>query len=258
MLGTALRRRQHCMLSGDARGFERATTDLGTLRVSCFFCNDVRFLSTIKVVTMSARTNPKHQNSHPASNTQAAESKRIGKADPIADPTLRRAREWIQNRNYSKAANLLATAGRDAKVRNALGVCLMRMGKVDSAVEVFRSFVLMPGTVIERGDVNHASKRNFATALIMKGYPSGALDVLAETHDPDHPMAVRLREAIAQWEKSLPWLRWFDWKLNHIEPKNCHVPLTFEPGEFDFDVAISPLAAPDKALGGLIGDIANA
>ena len=198
---------------------------------------------------MSARTSSKNQKTHQTSSTQAAEYKRAGIGDPISDPTLRRAREWIRNRDYSKAANLLSTAGRDARVRNTLGVCLMRMGKVDSAVEVFRSFVLMPGTVIERSDVNHASKRNFATALIMKGYPSGALDVLAETHDSDHPMAVRLRDAIARWEKSLSLLRWIDWKLNHIEPKNCHVPLNFEPGEFDFDVTIPPLVAPIEGLG---------
>ncbi len=112
----------------------------------------------------------------------------------------------------------------------------MRMGCIEKAVDVFRSFVLIPDTVLERTDVSHAAKRNFATALLMKGSPSGALSVLAEIHDPDHLMAVRLYSAIKKWENSLSWFRWLDWKLNRIEPTKCHVPLDFEPGELDFDV----------------------
>lgn len=133
-------------------------------------------------------------------------------------------------------------------MRNALGVCLIRAGHVDKAVDVFRSFVLMPGTVLERSDVSNAAKRNFATALLMKGIPSGALSVLAEIRDPDHPMALRLEAAIKHWEKSLSWFRRLDWKLNGVEPANCRVILDFEPGEFEFEVQIQRPDQPGKTV----------
>lgn len=142
----------------------------------------------------------------------------------------------IQRNDYSTAANLLASAGHDIHVRNALGVCMMRSGKVDQAVDLFRSFVLMPGSLIERPEVSNACKRNFATALLMKGLPSGAMSVLAETHDHEHMVAVRLYAAVKQWEQSLSWFRRLDWKLNGVEPSDCRVSIDFEPGEFDFEI----------------------
>jgi hypothetical protein len=161
-------------------------------------------------------------------------------------PVLRQANSLIQKKDYTGAANLLASAGRDPQVRNALGVCLMRSGRIDQAVDVFRSFVLMPGSVMERPDVSNACKRNFATALLMKGFPSGALAVLAETREPEHLMEIRLRSAIKQWEKSLSWFRRLDWKMNWIEPRNCHVPIDFEPGEFDVQVQLQRPVDPGR------------
>ena len=153
----------------------------------------------------------------------------------------------IQRGDYAGAADFLTQAGRDPQVRNALGVCLMRIGSVDKAVDVFRSFVLIPGTVLERPEVSNASKRNFATALLMKGFPSGTLSILTAIDDPGHPMSVRLYSAIKQWEETLSWFRWLDWKLNWVEPGSCQVPLAFEPGEFDLDVRIERAVAPGKA-----------
>jgi hypothetical protein len=188
---------------------------------------------------MSARTKSKsiknQQTSHKDTlGSQAA----CNDATPLLSPALQRACSRLQRGDYDGAADLLAAAGRDIQVRNALGVCLMRLGRVDKAVEVFRSFVLMPGTVLERPDVSNACKRNFATALLMKGFPSGAMSVLAEIREPGHPVTLRLNCAIRRWEGSLSWFRWLDWKLNGIEPPMCQVPLEFEPGEFDFDVQL--------------------
>lgn len=159
-------------------------------------------------------------------------------------PPIERACSLIATGDYAGAANLLGTLPRDPQTRNALGVCLMRMGDADQAVDVYRSFVLVPGTVIERPEVSNSAKRNFATALLMKGLPSGTQNVLSEIHDPDHPVAVRLKSAIRQWEKTLPWLRWLDWKTSRIEPPQCKVVLDFEPGEFDFEVQTRSLREP--------------
>lgn len=137
--------------------------------------------------------------------------------------------------DYAQAAKVLATAGRDLLVRNALGVCLLRTGNYAGAVSVFRSFVLWPGTTVERHDVSNESKRNFATALLLKGLPCGALSVLAAMQAPDHPMTVRLYASIKAWEKSMSWMSWLDWKTNGSEPRSCRFVIDFEPGEFDFD-----------------------
>lgn len=191
---------------------------------------------------MSARAKATDYKKYPTPNVG---TKNAGYETPKLSPVLQLACSLIQKNDYAGAVNLLA-AGRDPQIRDTLGVCLMRMGNADKAVDVFRSFVLMPGTVLERPEVSNASKRNFATALLMRGFPSGALSVLAEIHDPDHPMAVRLYAAIKQWEKSLPWYRRLDWKVNGVEPSKCTVPLDFEPGELGFEVQIGHPTQPGK------------
>ncbi|MGB7327766.1 MAG: tetratricopeptide repeat protein [Rubripirellula sp.] len=187
---------------------------------------------------MSARTNKKNSENPVAVTPVSISTVNANNESKAVNPTLHKACVLIQKGNYSAAVDFLAASGRDPSVRNALGVCLMRLGEIDRAVEVFRSFVLVPGTVSERSEVSNASKRNFATALLLKGLPSGAMTVLADIHDPDSTKSARIYWAVRKWEKSLPWLRWLDWKLNRIEPRNCQVPLDFEPGEFDFDVQV--------------------
>ncbi|TWU01912.1 tetratricopeptide repeat protein [Neorhodopirellula pilleata] len=193
---------------------------------------------------MSARN---HNNPSQASSRSSSGARRSGSEEAALDPVIKRAGLLIQKHDYAGAANLLSAAGRDSQFRNMLGVCLMRMGKVDQAVDVYRSFVLVPGTVLERSDVSNASKRNYATALLLKGFPSGALSVLTEIRDPNHPMAERLYLAIRQWERTLTWFRWLDWKLNRVEPAKCRIPLAFEPGEFDFEVQTQPPIGPEKS-----------
>ncbi len=191
---------------------------------------------------MSARAKTNKSKEPQAANNRPLEPS--GGNKPAAlHPALDLAWRHIEKGNYTAAADVLHAAGYDVRIRNALGVCLMRSGQTQAAVDVFRAFVLMPGSVMERQEISSACKRNFATALLMKGFPSGALSVLAETHEADHPMAVRLFAAIKQWENTLPWYRWLDWKINHIEPSACHVPLDFEPGEFEFEVV---KRQPDK------------
>ncbi|TWU46969.1 tetratricopeptide repeat protein [Rubripirellula reticaptiva] len=197
---------------------------------------------------MSARTNNKDSNKLVAAAAPVAFSTvNAAKESRALNPTLQKACGLIQKGNFAAAADFLAAAGRDPNVRNALGVCLMRIGHVDQAVDVFRSFVLVPGTVLERPEVSFASKRNFATALLLKGLPSGAITVLADIRDPDSTRSAQLYAAIRRWEKTLSWFRWLDWKLNSIEPCNCQVVLDFEPGEFDFDVQIKRPGLPDDS-----------
>lgn len=201
---------------------------------------------------MSARTKAKSKydtrTTKPASHASpAVGTTAVGGNGVSPNPTLLQAARLIQKGDYAKAADLLAAAGRAPRVRDTLGVCLMRLGNIERAVDVYRSFVLIPGTVVERSEISNEAKRNFATALLMQGSASGALSVLSEIHDPNNPAAVRLTAAIKRWEKTLSWIRWIDWKLNGIEPGGCKIPLDFEPGELASEFQTQLPSEPDKS-----------
>ena len=192
---------------------------------------------------MSSRNKTKKRQ---VTNFETVGAKNVGNGTPVVNPAILQAYSLIQKKDYVGAANMLGSAGHDTQVRNVLGVCLMRLGRIDEAVKIYRSFVLQPGTVYERANVSGAAKRNFATALLLKGLPSGAVTVLDDMHDPEHPMAVRLYSALKRWEKSLSWFRWLDWKINAIHPANCNVPIDFEPGELDIQVPAQRPVGPSK------------
>ncbi|WP_417729981.1 tetratricopeptide repeat protein [Rosistilla oblonga] len=183
----------------------------------------------------------KHPNQSQQSPTKAG----------FKNQVFERVASLVRESDYDEAVEVLRAAGFDIQIRNALGVCLMRAGRPEEAVAVFRQFVLQADGVSERKELSNAYKRNFATALLMKGSPSGAVSVLTETHELDHPMAVRISGAIRSWAKSLSWWRRFDWKINGIEPANCHVPLDFEPGEFDFETVVRQQDLPRDGRFGL-------
>ena len=124
----------------------------------------------------------------------------------------------------------------DLLIHDIRGVCLMRIGKIKDAVQLYRSLILAPGTTDLRQGMPPETQRNYATSLLMSGRPSGALDLLRSPYSDESLANVRLRSAIMCWEQTLPWWQRLDWKLNRTEPKRCYIPLDFEPGEFRFNV----------------------
>ncbi len=151
------------------------------------------------------------------------------------DSLLERAIALVDKADYRTAAELLCVCGDDPFIRNLLGVCWMRCGKSEQAVQLYRKLVLVPGSVQERHDIPDAYKRNFATALLLQGIPSGAMEILSAMRDSESLVSVRIRSAIIRWERTLSLFRWLDWKLNRIEPPGCHVPVEFEPGELELE-----------------------
>ena len=110
----------------------------------------------------------------------------------------------------------------------------MRAGQYDEALRIYRALLLIPGSTQLRPETDDLCRVNFATALMLHGLPSGALDVLSELRAPRLPAAMMIREAIQKWSRSLPWWRRIDWKLNRVDPPGARVPIDFEPGEFTF------------------------
>ncbi|QDV71466.1 hypothetical protein Poly24_52020 [Rosistilla carotiformis] len=201
---------------------------------------------------MSAR----HKTNQTKKNPRGAE-KSPHASQPVQSPpgykhqALHRVASLIQQSDYGEAVEVLRAAGYDNQVRNALGVCLMRLGRSEEAVAVFRQFVLSADGVSEKREICNAYKRNFATALLLKGTPSGALSVLRDTREPEHPMAVCISTAIRNWADSLPWWPRINWKINLLEPANCHVPIDFEPGELDFEIDLRKPTGPSNGTYGL-------
>ena len=116
-------------------------------------------------------------------------------------------------------------------IRNAAGVCHLRLGNVRSAVDVYRGFVLTPNNLMLRSDIPIVFKSNFATALIQDGNIPGCLNALGNCTATDHPAVGRLRMAIAEWKKGLTLWQRFNW-FTGIQP-DVPVVLNFPPGDLE-------------------------
>ncbi|MCA9123556.1 MAG: tetratricopeptide repeat protein [Planctomycetaceae bacterium] len=138
------------------------------------------------------------------------------------------------------------TSDRPRNHQNTRGVQLLRAGNVEEAVSVLRPLVMPPGCCWTRPDAPFLFRRNFATALLLAGHPSGCTQLLAEMRDEAHPRVQQIRAAIGKWEKTLSLLQWVNWKTGWIDPVNRPVTLDFLAGEFDDD-ASSPVTSKDNS-----------
>lgn len=126
-----------------------------------------------------------------------------------------------------------SSAERSSRNQNARGVQFMREGKLEDAVSILRSLVMPPGCCWTRLEAPSIYRRNFATALLLSGHPSGCLELLAEMRDEGHPRVQQLRAAIKSWEKTLSFFQWINWRTGWIEPANRPVTIDFIPGEIE-------------------------
>ena len=147
--------------------------------------------------------------------------------------------------HYEKALGILATGGSTPPVQNARGVCLLRLGRYEDAVRLYRGLVLQAGGTWSKADVPTLHKTNFAMALLLEGHPSGCLSMLEEIGDESYPPVIRLRKALAQWVKSLTFLQRMNWWFGRIEPPHCHVAVDFPPGDL---VETQAAANDDKSI----------
>jgi hypothetical protein len=96
---------------------------------------------------------------------------------------------------------------------NALGVCLLRLGRAQQAVELYRGLVLASGGLVLRADVPTVYKANYAQALLASDNEAGFLSVLASLQGDEHPAARRLAESFERWRRGLPFWQWVRWCL---------------------------------------------
>jgi hypothetical protein len=157
------------------------------------------------------------------------QGKRGKQAAPRENPaaqTLAKVRALLDAGRAQEAFDLLnARESGDPLLKNARGVCLLRLGLPDLAVRVFRQLCLASGGFMLREDAPTAFKTNYAAALLLSGRPSGCLDVLDEIKDEADPAVRQLRAALAEWEKSLSLWRRVMWRCG-VEPKE---PVRLDP-----------------------------
>lgn len=122
----------------------------------------------------------------------------------------------------------LARSRSNASMRNASGVCLMRMGKPDEAVRIYRGLVLDRTGLFLRDQVPMTFKINYALALMLSGHPVGGINILEELASDNHPSLQLVREAVQDWKSQLSFLQKLGLKLG-VDP-NRPVVLRLPPG----------------------------
>lgn len=145
--------------------------------------------------------------------------------------------------NYEEAIVQLNKILKYPEAANLKGVCLMRKGLHEHAVQWYRGFLLHTGTAHSRQDSLDMHIVNFATALLLSGRPAGCLEVLSEVRNQTLPGVVRLRQAVHKWSRTLGWWARFNWWLGKMEPDTCVVPIDFVPGEFASVIQPTPMPA---------------
>jgi tetratricopeptide (TPR) repeat protein len=143
------------------------------------------------------------------------------------------ARQWMAAGDYEKARQILNASSASDEMKNAKGVCLMRLGRHEEALRIYRNLVLQSGTMWMRPDVHIHFKVNLCTALLLAGHSAGCAASLAEINRDDHPAVQRLRNAIAAWKRELSLWQKILWWIGQ-EPSHP-VTLSFPAGELDDD-----------------------
>lgn len=146
-------------------------------------------------------------------------------------PTLAKAFHMADAGDLKGALKILVASGEASLLAsNARGVCLMRMGRAEDAVQVYRICAVDNATMYLRRDLPVIVGTNFATALLLSGRTAGAANTLSEIGNETHPSVARLRSALAKWEAELSWWQKVCWKAGLVP--SHPVTLEFMPGDF--------------------------
>lgn len=138
-------------------------------------------------------------------------------------------RNYLKSGDPAKALRLLDEKTHQPEWANARGVCLLRLNKIDSALEVFKEIVFQ-GCICIPAEVPSLYKANYLTALLLKGYTSTAME-LEETlnnNGDNHPYGVQLKQIMRNFRHTLPWYQRILCKVGIYPNKKLTLP--FEPG----------------------------
>jgi hypothetical protein len=142
---------------------------------------------------------------------------------------IERIQELLNQNRPHDALRFIEHLGQETPtMKNALGVCLMRVGKIEEAISVlgnivFRGYICMPS------DTPVLHQINFATAMLLSNRKDGAFSILNKLDEREHPQAAKLKGAVRQWIKGLNFIEKCCYHIG-LYP-NKPVTIDFPPGE---------------------------
>lgn len=155
---------------------------------------------------------------------------------------LQRVRPLLEAGDARSALALIERYGSDTlELKNARGICLLRLGQIEKALRLFSSIVLHQGTTYMVQGLPNTFKTNFATALLLANNVSGCVAVLDEINDEKDPAVIRLRKAVEDWKGRLNPLRRILFNL-YGESSRPPVTLDFVPGDLTDPLHLRPAA----------------
>ena len=102
----------------------------------------------------------------------------------------------------------LLPATDDPWLRNARGVCLLRLGRAGRAIDAPRNLVFDPTGFAIRADAEPVFQANYATALLLDGNTDGFFSILGGIRVRTHPAVARLDDAVRRWKAGMTcWQR---------------------------------------------------
>jgi hypothetical protein len=146
--------------------------------------------------------------------TPDQESAKADTRPPEVAALLAQVEELLHEDRPRAAFDLLARSKNGSPwVMNARGVCLLRLGEIESAIQLFRGMVLSTGGILVQPNLPTVFKTNFATALFLSENVSGGLSILKEIKDAHHPSVRKLHAALEHWKQGLSLWQKLQWYL---------------------------------------------
>lgn len=150
---------------------------------------------------------------------------------PDLDGLFKNVDQFLKSGSPEKALQLISKSKNNSVwVKNATGVCQLRLGKPQVAIDIYRSILITNGVFL-RSDAPPVFKINFAVALLMNNNLTGFYSALSEVKDEDHPSVIKLKNTVKDWKKKLTVWQ----KLQLICGTHPAVPieLGFPPGDLE-------------------------
>ena len=122
----------------------------------------------------------------------------------------------------------LLPATDSAWVRNARGVCLLRLGRASQAIDALRDLVFDPSGFEFRPDADPVFQANYATALLLDGNTDGFFSILGGIRERTHPAVARLDDAVRRWKAGMTFWQRVGSTLGLGGPR---LTLDFPPGD---------------------------
>lgn len=142
-----------------------------------------------------------------------------------------RIQQLLDQNHPQEALNLINHVNPDsAPMKNAQGVCLLRLGRIEDAISVLRE-IAFRGHVCIPPDTPVVYQTNFATAMLMANHKEGVIDVIERLDEDRHPAVARIKAAMKKWARGLNPLQRMLYKAG-IYPRRP-IPIDFAPGDLE-------------------------